>query len=311
MKYKKTITERVRKDPDEEKARLQSRLSRAKTLGQQTRVADALSAARAAAGEKKPSDKRSWGASTGTAERLKKTTVRRTPSGVSKLLARRLAPLKRVDTKWIDEGASTPKLKRSTTPTPGTFRAGMSADATPDGRSLQPLRRRTDAEGNMLQVPKTAKQKSRRGVVADTAVAGNLKNSDMLLQTMELKPEGTKFEIYGTKAGKEYVVKVSKVRYRGEIVYMMAGGREVTVSTSGAGLQIQDAASRRAILTNGNDMIWESADLIDVGRIFIGESKGKGKKKSWLEIIKAAQAVAKPEALIPAPKETVKKKSAY
>ena len=56
-------------------------------------------------------------------------------------------------------------------------------------------------------------------------------------------------------------------------------------------------------------MIWESADLIDVGRIFIGE--GKGKKKSWLEIIKAAQAVAKPEALIPAPKETVKKKSAY
>ena len=76
MKYKNSITERVRKDPDEEKARLQSRLSRAKTLGQQTRVADALSAARAAAGEKKPSDKRSWGASTGTAERLKKATVK-------------------------------------------------------------------------------------------------------------------------------------------------------------------------------------------------------------------------------------------
>ena len=307
MKYKKSITERVRKDPDEEKARLQSRLNRAKTLGQQTRVADALSAARAAAGEKKPSDKRSWGASTGTARQLQTTTVRRTPSGVSKLLARRLAPLKRVDTKWIDEGASTPKLKRSTTPTPGTFRSGMDADATPDGRSLQPLRRRTDAEGNML--PKTAKQKSRSGVVADKAVAGNLKNSDMLLQTMELKPEGTKFEIYGTKAGKEYVVKVSKVRYRGEVVYMMAGGREVTVTTSGAGLQIQDAASRRAILTNGNDMIWESADLVDVGRIFIGE--GKSKKKSWLEIIRAAQAVAKPEALAPAPKETAKKKSAY
>ena len=59
MKHKKTIiTERVRKNPDEEKTRLQFRLRRAKTLGQQTRVADALSAARAAAGEKKPSDKR-------------------------------------------------------------------------------------------------------------------------------------------------------------------------------------------------------------------------------------------------------------
>jgi hypothetical protein len=310
MKYKKTISERVRKDPDEEKARLQSRLSRAKTLGQQTRVADALSAARAAAGEKKPSDKRSWGASTGTARQLQTTTVRRTPSGVSKLLARRLAPLKRVDTKWIDEGASTPKLKRSTTPTPGTFRAGMDTEATPDRRSLQPLRRRTDAEGNMLQVPKTAKQKAGRAGVADKAVSGNLKNSDMLLQTMNLKPEGTKFEIYGTKAGKEYVVKVSKVRYRGELVYMMAGGREVTVTTSGAGLQIQDASSRRAILTNGNDMIWESADLTECGRLFIGESKDKGKKKSWLEIIRAAQAVANPEALLPAPKETAKKKLA-
>jgi hypothetical protein len=309
MKYKKTISERVRKDPDEEKARLQSRLSRAKTLGQQTRVADALSAARAAAGEKKPSDKRSWGASTGTARQLQTTTVKRTPSGVSKLLARRLAPLKRVDTKWIDEGASTPKLKRSTSPTPGTFRAGMDTEATPDGRSLQPLRRRTDAEGNMLQVPKTAKQKAGREQVADTAVSGNLKNSDMLLQTMNLKPEGTKFEIYGTKAGKEYVVKVSKVRYRGELVYMMSGGRQVTVTTSGAGLQIQDAASRRAILTNGNDMIWESADLTECGRCFIGESKSKGKKKSWLEIIRAAQAAAKPEALLPAPKETAKKKS--
>jgi hypothetical protein len=308
MKYKKTITERVRKDPDEEKARLQSRLSRAKTLGQQTRVADALSAARAAAGEKKPSDKRSWGASTGTARQLQTTTVKRTPSGVSKLLARRLAPLKRVDTKWIDEGASTPKVKRSTSPTPGTFRAGMDTEATPDRRSLQPLRRRTDAEGNMLQVPKTAKQKAGRERVADKAVSGNLKNSDMLLQTMQLKPEGTKFEIYGTKAGKEYVVKVSKVRYRGELVYMMAGGRQVTVTTSGAGLQIQDAASRRAILTNGNDMIWESADLTECGRDFIGESKAK--KKSWLEIIRAAQAAAKPEALVPAPKETAKKKSA-
>jgi len=104
-KFNSYIIEKVRKDPDEEKARLQSRLDRAKTLGQQTRVADALSAARAAAGEKKPSDKRSWGASTGTAERLKKTTVRRTPSGISKLLAKRLAPLKRVDTSWIDEGS--------------------------------------------------------------------------------------------------------------------------------------------------------------------------------------------------------------
>ena len=99
-------------------------------LGQQTRVADALSAARAAAGEKKPSDKRPWGSYTGTAERLKKTIVRRTPSGISKLLAKRLAPLKRVDTSWIDEGASSPKVKRSTSPTIGTFRAGLEEAVT-------------------------------------------------------------------------------------------------------------------------------------------------------------------------------------
>ena len=309
MKYKKSITERVRKDPDEEKARLQSRLSRAKTLGQQTRVADALSAARAAAGEKKPSDKRSWGASTGTARQLQTTTVKRTPSGVSKLLARRLAPLKRVDTKWIDEGASTAKVKRSNSPTMGTFRAGLDAETpnwTTAANTLKP--RKSTVDGFKKKAPPSDWMREKRSAVSTNAVAGNLKNSDMLLQTMELKPEGTKFEIYGTKNGKEYVIKVSKVRTRGEVVYMMAGRREVVISSSGAGLQVNDKASRRAILTNGDDMIWESADMVDVGRmVFIGEGK---KKKSWLEIIKAAQAAAKPEALIPPPKETAKKKSA-
>ena len=82
---------------------------------------------------------------------------------------------------------------------------------------------------------------------------------------MNLKPEGTKFEIYGTKNGKEYIIKVSKVRTMGEVVYMMAGRREVVISSSGAGLQVNDKATRRAILTNGNDMIWESADCSDAG----------------------------------------------
>lgn len=265
-KFNSYIIEKVRKDPDEEKARLQSRLDRAKTLGQQTRVADALSAARAAAGEKKPSDKRSWGASTGTAERLKKTTVRRTPSGISKLLAKRLAPLKRVDTSWIDEGASSPKVKRSTSPTIGTFRAGLDPESpnwTTASKTLKP--RKSTADGFKKKAPPSDWMREKRSAVSTNAVAGNLKNSDMLLQTMNLKPEGTKFEIYGTKNGKEYVIKVSKVRTMGEVVYMMAGRREVVISSSGAGLQVNDKATRRAILTNGNDMIWESADCSDAG----------------------------------------------
>ncbi len=260
------IREKVRKDPNEEKVRLQSRLNRAKTLGQQTRVADALSAARAAAGEKKPSDKREWGASTGTAKRLKTTVVRRTPSGVSKLLAKRLAPLKRVDTSWIDEGASSPKVKFSKTPTIGTFRAGLDPESpnwSTASKTLKP--RKSTPDGFKKKAPPSEWMREKRSAASTNAVSGNLKNSDMLLQTMNLKPEGTKFEIYGTKNGKEYVIKVSKVRTMGEVVYMMSGRREVVISSSGAGLQVHDKETHRAILSNGNDMIWESADLSDAG----------------------------------------------
>lgn len=265
-KFNSYISEKVRKDPDEEKARLQSRLDRAKTLGQQIRVADALSAARDAAGEKKPSDKRSWGAHTGTAKQLKTTIVKRTPSGISKLLAKRLARLKTVDTKWIDEGASSPKIKFSKTPTVGTFRSGLDPETpnwTAAAKTLK--RRKSTADGFKKKAPPSEWMKSKRSEVSTNIVAGNLKNSDMLLQTMNLKPEGTKFEIYGTKNGKEYVIKVSKVRTTGEVVYMMSGRREVIVSSSGAGLQVHDKATHRAILSNGNDMIWESVDCSDAG----------------------------------------------
>lgn len=208
---------------------------------------------------------------------------------------------------FLGEVAS--KVKFSKTPTLGTFRSGMAAEATPGQASMQPLsKRKTNAEGKPLKRSPSAWMKAKRTSVTAGAVTANVKSSENLMRIIGMKPVGTTFEIYGTKRGKEYVIKVKKQRSAGETLFVMTGNREVEIQSSGAGLQVLDKRTQRQIMSNGDDMIWESADLVDVGRIFIGE--GKSKKKSWLEIIRAAQAAAKPEAFIPAPKATAKKKSA-
>ena len=202
----------------------------------------------------------------------------------------------------LDEAS---KMKFSKKPAMGTFRSGMDAEATPGMNSMKPMKsRKTDAEGNLLRAASSSNWVKRSQSTADE----NEKGSEKLMSIIDTKPEGTKFEIYGKKRGKEYVIKVKKVRSAGETLFLMTGNRQVEIRSSGAGLQVLDKRTQRQIMSNGDDMIWESADLVDVGRWFIGE--GKSKKKSWLEIIRAAQAAAKPEALIPAPKETAKKKSA-
>jgi len=92
-----------------------------------------------------------------------------------------------------------------------------------------------------------------------------------LIATIEKKPDGTTFEIYGKKNGKEYTLKVKKVYRMGASVYETVSGRPVVFNISGVGLQVLDKRTRKIVLDRGNDLIWESADLSDCGKISITE----------------------------------------
>jgi hypothetical protein len=113
-------------------------------------------------------------------------------------------------------------------------------------------------------------QQVTRDARAANAVKKNEKTAADLLATMNKKPEGTTFEIYGSKDGKETSTKVKKVRYMGNVVYMV-GTNEVELRVAGTGLQIISKKSNRMLLDRGADLIWESADLLDVGRETITE----------------------------------------
>jgi hypothetical protein len=113
-------------------------------------------------------------------------------------------------------------------------------------------------------------QQVTRDARAGNAVKKNEKTAADLLATMNKKPEGTTFEIYGSKDGKETSTKVKKVRYMGNVVYMV-GTNEVELRVAGTGLQIISKKSNRMLLDRGADLIWESADLLDVGRETITE----------------------------------------
>lgn len=109
-----------------------------------------------------------------------------------------------------------------------------------------------------------------RDARAANAVARNEKTAADLMKTIESKPEGTTIEIYGSKNGKETSVKVKKVRKMGDVVYLV-GNSPVELRVAGTGLQVIDKKSHRVYLDRGNDMIWESEDLTDVGRETIME----------------------------------------
>jgi hypothetical protein len=109
-----------------------------------------------------------------------------------------------------------------------------------------------------------------RDARAANAVARNEKTAADLMKTIESKPEGTTIEIYGSKNGKEISVKVKKVRKMGDVVYLV-GNSPVELRVAGTGLQVIDKKNHRVYLDRGNDMIWESEDLTDVGRETIME----------------------------------------
>lgn len=122
------------------------------------------------------------------------------------------------------------------------------------------------------------------------AVERNEKTAADILSMMEKKPEGTTFEIYGSKNGKEVSVKVKKLRKMGDVVYMV-GNSPVEVRASGAGLQVIDKKSHRVYLDRGMDMIWESADLMDTGAVSITEIR----KLSDAELAKIRPGMPRPK----------------
>jgi len=112
-----------------------------------------------------------------------------------------------------------------------------------------------------------------------------------LMKTIESKPEGTTFEIYGSKDGKETSVKVKKIRYMNEIVYTVGTSR-VELRVSGVGLKVINKKTNRTLLDRGGDLIWESADLTDVGRDTITEIRKFARSRG---VLGAARALTRDE----------------
>jgi hypothetical protein len=171
----------------------------------------------------------------------------------------------------LDEAA---KKKFDRTPTIGTFRSGMVVD-TDDPQyyagALTPSKpRKTDAAGNLLKSKKDQEKISFGWKKTQAAVSANIATAQDLIDTADIKPVGTTFEIYGTKGGKASTIKVKKVMKMGDVVYMV-GTTPVELYAAGTGLQILNKKTRRIMLDRGNDMIWESADFSDVGKISINE----------------------------------------
>jgi hypothetical protein len=124
--------------------------------------------------------------------------------------------------------------------------------------------------GKMGVKPASLAQQVNMDARARLAVERGEKTAADLMKTVESKPEGTTFEIYGSRDGKETSVKVKKVRYMGDTVYMV-GNNRVELRVSGVGLKVVNPKTNRTLLDRGADLIWESADFCDVGRITITE----------------------------------------
>jgi hypothetical protein len=137
---------------------------------------------------------------------------------------------------------------------------------------------RSDSHGK--QIASIASQVTRDAVAGNT-IAKNEKTAADLVALANKKPEGTTFEIYGKKDGKETSVKIKKTRVMGSVVFMM-GANQVELNVAGTGLQIINKKTRRMVLDRGNDMIWESADFTDVGMICITETQSKMPQKRKL-----------------------------
>lgn len=161
----------------------------------------------------------------------------------------------------LNEAAKTKfKKPRIASDEPDTFGAGAVLQRGNNDRKV-------DKKGKPIA---SLAQQVTRDARASNAVQKNEKTAQDLLSTMNKKPEGTTFEIYGSKNGQETSVKVKKVRYMGNVVYMV-GTNEVELRVAGTGLQVIAKKSHRMLLDRGADLIWESADFLDVGRETITE----------------------------------------
>ena len=143
--------------------------------------------------------------------------------------------------------------------------------------------------GKMGVKPVSLAQQVNMDARARLAVERGEKTAADLMKTVESKPEGTTFEIYGSRDGKETSVKVKKVRYMGDIVYMV-GNTRVELRVSGVGLKVVNPKTNRTLLDRGADLIWESADFCDVGRITITEIR----KLTKDELAKIRPGIKKP-----------------
>jgi hypothetical protein len=143
--------------------------------------------------------------------------------------------------------------------------------------------------GKMGVKPASLAQQVNMDARARLAVERGEKTAADLMKTVESKPEGTTFEIYGSRDGKETSVKVKKVRYMGDIVYMV-GNNRVELRVSGVGLKVVNPKTNRTLLDRGADLIWESADFCDVGRITITEIR----KLTKDELAKIRPGIKKP-----------------
>ena len=139
--------------------------------------------------------------------------------------------------------------------------------------------RKTDKYGNLLKVPVTDIDAAKRAKEMEAVSARNIVTAKDLLNTIEKKKVGTKFELYGTKNGKEHTLKVRKSMLMAQVVYFTTGDREVLFQATASGLTVMDKKTRRPLLSGGNDMIWESTDLTDVGHMMIEISEATEKPK--------------------------------
>jgi len=146
------------------------------------------------------------------------------------------------------------KVKRDRNPQLGTIGYGINTDdpARFVGSNVPLKKRKTDAMGNLLPKP------SAKGWKASEAATGNaIEMAQQLIATMSIKPMGTKFEVYGQKNGKQYTLKVKKIKKMGIDSYETSSGREVELKAAGTGLQILDKRTRKVVLDRGDDMLWD------------------------------------------------------
>ena len=122
-------------------------------------------------------------------------------------------------------------------------------------RADQPLKKRkTDKTGKALKKISKGQEKE-----ISVGIEANKRTAEDLISTIDKKPMGTAFTIFGTKQGKkdEYSMTIQKRRLMGKEVYIVkSSGRQVELRPAGTGLEIIDIKTKKMLLDRGRDMTW-------------------------------------------------------